>query len=415
MTKENLLSSIGKAIQQHEGWYAGSRSLRNNNPGNLKYIGQAGAVGKDPQGFAVFPDYAAGWRALLADIAYKYDVRKLTTVRAIIARYAPPNENDTRRYADVVARAVGVGVDTDLATVIADEFVSTPIEAVVVRVKLVANRCAWPTLELKAAQLGQWFERESGGRIKLDVDIEHTAYSGVPFIPYPGNVYMDGVEFDWYDREISPRGKGYHIVMLLMNAQDWKGRNARGWRTDATLGCVELQIAANENEPLWFNGSVKSFETSAFFCYAEHEIMHALYMMQGAAQAADTTVLNPGCDNVHYWYNRGELAKAFDEIQTEYIGRLFSTAKDGEFHHQFRVPMWFGMRNNQEVRALQRALKYDGVYPASTPITGDYWTVTKLAVQSFQRKYRVAREWEIRLANGHVGPATRRKLNELFG
>lgn len=62
------------AIQTHEGWSepstkypTGTRSYRNNNPGNIKYGSFAqscGAIGKDDKGFAKFPDYLDGFNAL---------------------------------------------------------------------------------------------------------------------------------------------------------------------------------------------------------------------------------------------------------------------------------------------------------------------------------------------------------------
>ena len=39
-------------------------------------------------------------------------VHHLSTVRQIIARWAPPNENDTASYASAVSRFVAIGIDT---------------------------------------------------------------------------------------------------------------------------------------------------------------------------------------------------------------------------------------------------------------------------------------------------------------
>ena len=62
--KSTILYVFALAIQQFEGWYEGSRSFRNNNPGNLKYAGQTGSTGQDAGGFAVFPNYETGFAAL---------------------------------------------------------------------------------------------------------------------------------------------------------------------------------------------------------------------------------------------------------------------------------------------------------------------------------------------------------------
>ena len=53
------VNTIAQAIQQQEGYYPGSLAYTNNNPGNLIYAGQSGAV-QGSGGFAKFPDYSTG-------------------------------------------------------------------------------------------------------------------------------------------------------------------------------------------------------------------------------------------------------------------------------------------------------------------------------------------------------------------
>ncbi|MPV99245.1 structural protein P5 [Bombella apis] len=95
------------------------RGIRNNNPGNLNFAHQPGAV-LEPAGpgitprFARFPTSEAGLMAL-RDQLCRYMVRdRLDTVACIISQWAPPAENDTRRYIDTVAQALGVTPDTVL-------------------------------------------------------------------------------------------------------------------------------------------------------------------------------------------------------------------------------------------------------------------------------------------------------------
>ncbi len=69
ITTDPLLGSIADAVQKQEGFYPGSRSYRNNNPGNIKlgsFAKQFGATEADNQGHAIFPDYASGRAALEA-------------------------------------------------------------------------------------------------------------------------------------------------------------------------------------------------------------------------------------------------------------------------------------------------------------------------------------------------------------
>ena len=91
------------------------RGIRNNNPGNIRHSGsqwQGMAAQQTDPAFVQFvaPEY--GIRAL-AKLLINYATRDgLNTVRQIISKYAPSNENDTDAYAQAVARALGVNPDT---------------------------------------------------------------------------------------------------------------------------------------------------------------------------------------------------------------------------------------------------------------------------------------------------------------
>ncbi|WP_020092304.1 hypothetical protein [Methylobacterium sp. 285MFTsu5.1] len=97
----------------------GSRSFRNNNPGNIKagpFATSMGATGKDDKGFATFPDYATGRKAQEALLFDSKGYKDLTIAQAI-ARWAPAGDgNDPAGYAAQVAKAAGVGVDAPLAS-----------------------------------------------------------------------------------------------------------------------------------------------------------------------------------------------------------------------------------------------------------------------------------------------------------
>lgn len=72
--ESNFLIKLAQAHQRHEGWYPGSVSYRQNNPGNLRFQQfHATAYGAVPgdQNFAKFPTYALGFQALKDDIRAK--------------------------------------------------------------------------------------------------------------------------------------------------------------------------------------------------------------------------------------------------------------------------------------------------------------------------------------------------------
>jgi hypothetical protein len=86
------------------------RGIRLNNPGNIEYGDQwqgMAADQRDPR-FITFVAPVYGLRALarlLLNYQRRYGIR---TVEAMIRRYAPPGENDTKAYGAAVAKACGV-------------------------------------------------------------------------------------------------------------------------------------------------------------------------------------------------------------------------------------------------------------------------------------------------------------------
>lgn len=93
------------------------RGIRNNNPGNLQFAGQAGAtLESHPQArFARFRTPEEGLAALSRQLQL-YGQRGINTTRAIIEKYAPPKENNTASYIRSVSGALGVGAGDVLDT-----------------------------------------------------------------------------------------------------------------------------------------------------------------------------------------------------------------------------------------------------------------------------------------------------------
>ena len=90
--------------------------IRNNKPGNIRH-GQ-NWQGLNPDGrnidpaFCVFKSPVFGIRALAKVLMNYKKIHGLNTVRQIISRYAPPNENQTKAYIQTVAQQIGVYPDT---------------------------------------------------------------------------------------------------------------------------------------------------------------------------------------------------------------------------------------------------------------------------------------------------------------
>lgn len=105
------------AIQHYEGFYPGSRSFRNNNPGNFRltpFIKSLGSTGADKQNYAIFPDYVKGFAALDSFLvaacnnelkSYKGNM----TLNQFFSIYAPSSDNNSPlKYASFVAGQIGV-------------------------------------------------------------------------------------------------------------------------------------------------------------------------------------------------------------------------------------------------------------------------------------------------------------------
>ena len=95
-----------------------ARGIRNNNPLNIrrskdKWQGLK-PLQTDPQ-FCQFETMEYGWRAAFVLLTRTYyHTYRLYTIRAIITRWAPPNENNTAAYIRNVSRLTGIDPDEPL-------------------------------------------------------------------------------------------------------------------------------------------------------------------------------------------------------------------------------------------------------------------------------------------------------------
>lgn len=84
------------------------RGERNNNPGNLNYVGQAGASLEKPGGrFAKFETAYDGLKAMARQLML-YAQRGINSVEGIISTWAPSSENNTGAYVNAISSRLGV-------------------------------------------------------------------------------------------------------------------------------------------------------------------------------------------------------------------------------------------------------------------------------------------------------------------
>ena len=108
-----LRGSMGGAPSVGSGGMSGAPTAdvpiwkRNNNPGNLRNVGG--------DGFQSFPTIEDGVRGMGRQLDLYFNRDGLTTVRGMVSKYAPPNENQTDAYVAKVAKDLGVDPDAPLS------------------------------------------------------------------------------------------------------------------------------------------------------------------------------------------------------------------------------------------------------------------------------------------------------------
>jgi hypothetical protein len=128
-----LVDAIAGAIARMEGFYkAGSRSQRQNNPGNLRWWSRKVPV---IDGFCNFPTPVEGWGALRRQVdrnvgrgltLYQFFAGVRDADGKVIPGkypgYAPSaDKNDPKNYAEKVAGMVQIPADVPLITLISEE------------------------------------------------------------------------------------------------------------------------------------------------------------------------------------------------------------------------------------------------------------------------------------------------------
>lgn len=94
------------------------RGLRNNNPGNIRrnsdvFQGEVNPC-RDKE-FKQFTNMAHGYRAVFRILSNYYRNYHLKTIRQIIGRWAPENENSTEAYIKAVSDYAGIGPDDPIS------------------------------------------------------------------------------------------------------------------------------------------------------------------------------------------------------------------------------------------------------------------------------------------------------------
>lgn len=108
-----IFDKTGIELPRGDGYKSAPRGIRNNNPGNLNYVGQAGATLESGEGgrFAVFESMQHGVAALYKQLQL-YFKRGINTLSSIVKTYAPASDNNNvDAYISALTKATGKGAN----------------------------------------------------------------------------------------------------------------------------------------------------------------------------------------------------------------------------------------------------------------------------------------------------------------
>jgi len=113
------VEALADAFMHHEGWFPGSRSNRNRNPGNLRAFQKSQPV--DDGGYRVFASLVEGYQALLDDLSAKlngsHGLTRESSLLDLLNIYAPAGDNNNpSAYAIAVAQWVSTALGRAITT-----------------------------------------------------------------------------------------------------------------------------------------------------------------------------------------------------------------------------------------------------------------------------------------------------------
>lgn len=122
-----------------------------------------------------------------------------------------------------------------------------PLPPFVIRVKLVQNSPAWASMAQKFADIRQRILTASQNRVDINIDVDYTNFTDIPFVYQPDYPQGFGIKLDWLKQNIAPHGTGYHAVCFLVpHSVTQQYGLSFGW---CTQGSPQLtQVFADENE-----------------------------------------------------------------------------------------------------------------------------------------------------------------------
>lgn len=113
-----------------------ARGERNNNPGNIRHGSkwQGLSAEQTDKDFCQFISPEYGIRAIYKLLQTYQKKYTLNTIKKIINRYAPPNENNTIGYINRASKEIGIEIDTPINTQLKN--ITIPLAVAIVNIEL---------------------------------------------------------------------------------------------------------------------------------------------------------------------------------------------------------------------------------------------------------------------------------------
>lgn len=105
------MTRLAHLIAQEEGFYVpGSLPNRNHNPGDLRHSPHSSHTPDAPDAVGTIDSDVDGWADLERQL--DLDAKRNLTLRDLVYKYAPPNENNTGKYLADLCKGLG-GIPSD--------------------------------------------------------------------------------------------------------------------------------------------------------------------------------------------------------------------------------------------------------------------------------------------------------------
>jgi len=113
------------------------------------------------------------------------------------------------------------------------------------------------------------------------------------------------------------------------------------------------------------------------------------------------------------------ITESFLKARCFYAGYILARKNEGTVtekpRHTFTKILTYGMKNDEDVRALQEILNYEGLFDFDE-FTGNYMQITAKGIDALQKKYSIASALELSIVQGkRVGQKTINWLNANYG